>query len=218
MARKQSIIRVYTSRTPRSVGGVLVKTKEAEIPWRTSGCPPSEDSLDRGIFCRRKRLRQPEAVRFGLVYAAVDLAVANGANIVSMSWGGGEASNESTTDFHFNVPNVVMVTSSGDGGHGAQYPAASPYVVAIGGTSLTINASTGAYVSETSWSGSGGGTSSFEPEPTYQGGVQSTGKRGIPDVAYDADPNTGVPAYNSYSCGGACFTGWLNSTSICGRS
>jgi len=142
------------------------------------------------------------------LYAAVDLAVANGASVVSMSWGSGEASNETSTDSHFNVPNVVMVTSSGDGGHGAQYPAASPYVVAVGGTSLSINASTGAYVSETSWSGSGGGTSSFEPEPTYQGGVQSTGKRGIPDVAFDADPNTGVPSYNTYNCGRSCFVGW----------
>ncbi len=142
------------------------------------------------------------------LYAAVDTAVANGATVVSMSWGGGETSNETTTDFHFNVPNVVMLASSGDGGHAAQYPAASPYVVAVGGTSLTINSSTGAWVSETAWSGSGGGTSAYEAEPTYQGGVQSTGKRGIPDVAYDADPNTGVPVYSSYNCGRSCVVGW----------
>jgi len=142
------------------------------------------------------------------LYAAVDLAVANGASVVSMSWGGGEARNESTADIHFNIPNVVMLASSGDGGHGAQYPAASPYVVAVGGTSLTINTSTGAYVSESAWSGSGGGISRYEPEPTYQGGVQTTGKRGIPDVAYDANPSTGVPAYNSYACAGSCYTGW----------
>lgn len=141
------------------------------------------------------------------LYAAVDLAVANGANVVSMSWGGGEAINESSTDFHFNVPNVVMAASSGDSGHGAQYPAASPYVVAVGGTSLKINTSTGAYIGEAAWSGSGGGASRYEAEPTYQGGVQTTSKRNIPDVAYDANPNTGVPVYSSYACGG-CITGW----------
>ncbi len=142
------------------------------------------------------------------LYAAVDMAVKYGATVVSMSWGGSEASNETSTDTHFNVPNVTMVTSSGDGGHGATYPAASPYVVAVGGTSLTINKSTGAYVSETAWSGSGGGSSAYEPVPVYQSGYQNTGKRGIPDVAYDADPNTGVPTYNSYNCGRACYTGW----------
>jgi len=142
------------------------------------------------------------------LYAAVDLAVRNGATVVSMSWGGGEASNEASTDFHFNVPNVVMVASSGDRGHNAQYPAASPYVVGVGGTTLTINPATGDYISETAWNGSGGGASRFEPEPVYQAGVQSTGKRGIPDVAYDGDPATGVPAFNSFPCSGACFTGW----------
>jgi subtilase family serine protease len=78
--------------------------------------------------------------------------------------------------------------------------------VAVGGTSLTVNTN-GSWASETAWSGSGGGTSRFEAEPSYQAGVQITGKRGVPDVAYDGDPNTGVPSYNSYACG-ACFTGW----------
>ncbi len=54
------------------------------------------------------------------------------------------------------------------------------------------------FQSETAWSGSGGGTSQYEPEPAYQEGVQSTGMRTIPDVAWDADPNTGVAVYDSY--------------------
>jgi subtilase family serine protease len=141
------------------------------------------------------------------LYAAVDVAVQNGASVVSMSWGGSEAPNEAQIDSHFNVKGVTFVASSGDGGHGVEYPAASPYVVAVGGTSLTVDSS-GAWVSEKAWSGSGGGTSSFEPEPSYQAGVQTTGKLGIPDVAYDADPSTGVPVYNSYACGGYCPTGW----------
>lgn len=142
------------------------------------------------------------------LYLAVDVAVQHGASVVSMSWGGGEAANETTTDFHFNVPNVTMVASSGDNGHGVEYPAASPFVVAVGGTSLTLDATTGAYVSETAWNGSGGGASRFEAQPIYQNGVQTTGKRGVPDVSYDANPSTGVPVYNSFPCGGACPTGW----------
>jgi subtilase family serine protease len=92
-------------------------------------------------------------------------------------------------------------------GHGVFYPAASPFVVAVGGTELTLSSS-GAWESETAWSckstltcklegGSGGGQSAYETEPSYQTGVQSSGKRGVPDVAYDADPSTGVPIYDS---------------------
>jgi subtilase family serine protease len=142
------------------------------------------------------------------LYAAVDLAVSNGATVVSMSWGGGEASNESTSDSHFEVTGVTFVASSGDGGHGVSYPAASPFVVAVGGTTLTINSTTGAWESETAWNDSGGGVSAYEAEPSYQEGVQTTGKRGVPDVAYDGNPSTGVPAYSSYNCGSACYLGW----------
>lgn len=141
------------------------------------------------------------------LYAAVDLAVSNGATVVSMSWSGGEAANESLSDSHFETANVTFVAASGDAGHGVGYPAASPFVVGVGGTSLTL-ASTGAWTSETAWNYSGGGVSKYEAEPTYQAGVQTTGKRGIPDVAYDGNPSTGVPAYNSYNCGSACYTGW----------
>jgi len=152
------------------------------------------------------------------LYAAVDLAVANGATVVSMSWGGNEASNEATSDSHFEVTGVTFVAASGDRGHGVIYPAASPFVVGVGGTTLTL-ASNGTWTSETAWScnsafgcllngGSGGGESAYEAEPGYQAGVQTSGKRGVPDVAYDGNPNTGVPSYNSYNCGSACLTGW----------
>lgn len=144
---------------------------------------------------------------FADLLAAVGVAVSHGATIVSMSFGGSEFSTETSMDATFNVPGVTFVASSGDSGHTAQYPAASPFVVAVGGTHLVINASTGAWVSETAWSGSGGGYSRYETEPAYQNAVQSSGHRGVPDVSYDADPNTGVPSYNSHACA-SCFTGW----------
>jgi len=137
---------------------------------------------------------------------AVDVAIAHGATVVCMSWISSEAPDEPQLDTHFNVPGVTFVAASGDSGHGAYYPAASPYVVAVGGTSLAVNPN-GTWANEAAWSGSGGGTSKFETEPSYQMAVQSTGKRGVPDVAYDGNPSTGVPAYNSHACG-LCYTGW----------
>lgn len=141
------------------------------------------------------------------LYAAVDVAVQNGATVVSLSWGGAEAANESQSDFHFAVPGVMFVASDGDSGHYVQYPAASPYVVGVGGTTLKIS-SKGVWMNETAWSGSGGGTSLYESEPPYQSAVQTTGYRSTPDVAYDGNGSTGVPVYNSYACGGGCTTGW----------
>ena len=149
------------------------------------------------------------------LYAAVDKAVQMGASVVSMSWGGKETATEVNDDAHFNVTGVTFLVASGDSGHAADYPAASPFVVGVGGTALTAG-STGAWQSETAWScttscssggGSGGGTSAYEPEPSYQASAQNSGKRGIPDVAYDADPSTGVSIYISVGIYG--LFGWL---------
>ena len=74
------------------------------------------------------------------------------------------------------------------------WPAASPYVVSVGGTTLALD-SLGNVNSETAWSGSGGGVSAYESQPAYQNVWQNSGKRGVPDVSYDADPNTGFPVY-----------------------
>lgn len=71
------------------------------------------------------------------------------------------------------------------------YPAVSPYVVAVGGTSLYTNAD-GSYNSESTWSGTGGGPSVTEAKPSWQNGVVSGSYRGVPDVALAADPNTGA--------------------------
>src|SRR5262249_8095394 len=60
---------------------------------------------------------------------AIDAAVAAGATVISMSWGGGEWSGETSYDFHFNVSGVTFTASSGDSGAGVQWPACSPHVV-----------------------------------------------------------------------------------------
>lgn len=152
-------------------------------------------------------LVEAQSASLGDLITGVDAAVQNGATVVSMSWVSSEGPDEGVTDTHFNVTGVTFVAATGDTGHGVSYPAASPYVVAVGGTTLTTNPD-GSWASETAWSGSGGGSSRYETEPSYQAAVQTTGQRTVPDVSYDGDPNTGVPSYSSYVCG-ACKTGWL---------
>ncbi len=145
---------------------------------------------------------------FANLFGAVDYASAR-ANQVSMSWGGSEFSSEASNDFHFQVTGVTFFASSGDGGHGLIYPSASPFVVSVGGTTLNIDRF-GNLVSETAWSGSGGGISAFESEPSYQTNypIPSTGGlRGNPDVSYDADPASGVAVFDSLGDQG--FKDWI---------
>jgi subtilase family serine protease len=139
---------------------------------------------------------------------AVDAAVAAGASVVSMSWGGTEWSTESAYDFHFNKANVTFVASSGDNGELASlpevdWPAVSPYVVGVGGTSLYLDVNGNRIAgpsgpSETAWSSSGGGLSSDYSLPLWQAGWNTfASMRGVPDVSYVADPNTGLYVYCS---------------------
>jgi subtilase family serine protease len=127
---------------------------------------------------------------------------------VSMSWGASEFSSESYYDSYFTSNyGATFFASSGDSGAGVIWPSVSPNVVAVGGTTLTF--SDGSLASETAWSGSGGGLSAYEAEPSYQitYGVPGTnGKRAVPDVSYDADPYSGVSVYDSTPYSGA--TGW----------
>ena len=126
---------------------------------------------------------------------------------------------------------VTFLAAAGDNGPYAgdgtytiapQYPATSPNVIAVGGTSLTVDGSNPNYTygGETAWGngvqsavddGGGGGISAYESQPSYQSGVVSafsTTQRTYPDVSADADPNTGVPVYDSYDDG--TLTPWNN--------
>jgi subtilase family serine protease len=152
----------------------------------------------------------------GDLYHGVDVAVRNGASVVSMSWGCPEYSGERGDDAHFASTGVTFTASSGDNGSGVPFPAASPDVVAIGGTTLAADAN-GNYWGETAWSGSGGGQSAIEVEPVYQAGFSlpndAKGRRGVPDVAFDADPSTGFAIYDS-----AAFQGWVGWFEVGGTS
>jgi hypothetical protein len=140
---------------------------------------------------------------------AVDFARRQaGVSVVSMSWGGPEFASETALDKAVFTtpaghPGVTFVASTGDGGARSQYPASSPNVVAVGGTSLYTDGR-GGYGSEVGWSGSGGGVSRYERRPAYQGGVNpGRAFRSAPDVAFDADPYTGVTICDSFGLGDA---------------
>lgn len=74
---------------------------------------------------------------------------------------------------------------------GASYPASSPYVIAVGGTTLYTDAS-GNYGGEVVWTGGGGSPSLVEPKPSWQNGVVAGTYRGVPDISFDADPYSGA--------------------------
>ena len=143
------------------------------------------------------------------LYAAEDTAARLGATEISNSYGGSESSSDPSSNVHFNHPGIAITVSAGDSGYGVEYPAASPYVTAVGGTSLTRTANGW---SESAWSGTGSGCSAYEPKQSWQtdGGCA---RRTVVDVSAVADPNTGVAVYDS-NCNvfqqllGNCFTGW----------
>jgi Predicted protease len=131
---------------------------------------------------------------------AVDTAVRLGAHAVSNSYGGAEASTQLSDDAHLNHPGVAITASAGDSGYGVEWPAASQYVTAVGGTTLKT-ASNARGWSETVWSGTGSGCSQYEPKPSWQHDA-GCAKRTVADVAADADPNTGLGIYDTYNtCG-----------------
>ena len=137
---------------------------------------------------------------------AVSTAARLGATEISNSYGGGESSADTSYDAsYYNHPGIPITVSSGDSGYGVEYPAASQYVTAVGGTTLTRDGSSRGW-SETVWSGAGSGCSRYDPKPPWQ---HDTGcaKRTVADVAAVADPATGVAVYDSLRYQGA--SGWM---------
>ncbi|QKW23318.1 peptidase S8 [Kitasatospora sp. NA04385] len=137
---------------------------------------------------------------------SVNTAVSLGAKFVSNSYGGGESSADTSYDTsYFNHPGVAITVSSGDSAYGAQYPAASKYVTAVGGTALKRDSSSRGW-SESVWltnstEGTGSGCSKYDTKPTWQKDTGCT-KRTIADVAAVADPATGVAVYQTYGGSG----------------
>ncbi len=155
-------------------------------------------------------LVEANSASFSDLITAVNYARSQpGVSVVSMSWGAGEFSGESGYDGNFTTPSghtgVTFVASSGDSGSSGapEYPSVSPNVLAVGGTQLSADSS-GNYLGETAWSGSGGGLSLYESQPAYQKGVvtQTTTVRGVPDVAYNGSGSSPFAVYDTSGYGG----------------
>ena len=130
--------------------------------------------------------------------AAVDTAAAQqGVNSISNSYGAKEFFFEEAYQdyYNHNDKGIAITVSSGDSGYGVQFPAASRYVTAVGGTSLT-HSTAGAW-SESVWSGAGSGCSAYIAKPTWQTD-KGCANRTVADVSAVANPNTGVAVYDSY--------------------
>ena len=207
-----------------STGGWALETS-LDVQWAHAMAPQANILL---VEASNQNLSGSGSLLNAVQYAASQPRVV----VVSMSWGQNEFSGENSYDSYFqpksssnpsgysNSANVTFVAAAGDSGaaSGPIYPATSPYVLAVGGTTLsTTTTSSGAtvYGSESAWSGSGGGAASYEGEPSYQYNQTSinstpnspdvynpnTGlysfSRLTPDVSYNADPNTGYAVYDS---------------------
>jgi subtilase family serine protease len=142
-----------------------------------------------------------------------------GVTAVSMSWGGSEFSGIGIYDKYLTTPaghpGVTFTAATLDNGAyyhnpltAAYWPAVSPNALAVGGTTLSLDAR-GNVLGETGWAGSGGGLSRYESQPAYQKGfvAPSTTQRANPDVAYNADFTTGYAVYDTVPYNGK--TGWF---------
>jgi hypothetical protein len=141
---------------------------------------------------------QPSIANLG---EGVDTAVRLGVKYISNSYGGPEEVTRSAADFgHFDHPGVAITAASGDGGYGVLFPATSPRVTAVGGTSL-LRAANARGWNETAWSGAGSGCSMHAVKPAWQ---KDTGcpRRTVADVSAVADPRTGVAVYDTFGFGG----------------
>ncbi|MFL5896776.1 MAG: peptidase S8 [Thermoleophilaceae bacterium] len=135
---------------------------------------------------------------FADLMAAVNRAWLMGANAVSNSYGGREFFSETSYDSYFDHPGTAFTVSSGDSGYGTEYPAASRFVTATGGTSLSTTTANSRGWTESAWSGAGSGCSSYESKPAWQHDTKCS-RRTIADVSSVSNPNTGVSVYDTFN-------------------
>jgi subtilase family serine protease len=134
--------------------------------------------------------------------ASVDRAATMSAAAISNSYYGPEWSGETAYDVHYNHPGIAITVAAGDQ-TSPFYPAASPYVTSIGGT--TLSGSAGSW-NESAWTYTGQGCSKYESKPSWQVANPCKSKRSTVDIAAVADPQTGVTMYDS-SAGGWLVAG-----------
>jgi hypothetical protein len=147
-------------------------------------------------------LVEATSATYGNLATAVNYAAAH-ANAVSNSYGGSE-SGSTSYESAYNHPGIAITVSSGDSGYGVEFPAASPHVTAVGGTSLMPAANSRGWA-ENVWSGAGSGCSAIYAKPNWQNDGLCA-RRTVADASAIADPNTGVAVYGPTS---RARSGWM---------
>ncbi len=206
----------FTQYNQNGATSPLPATAPADDDWTL------EESLDVDMvsaICPLCKIDLVEATNdsgTGLYVAEESAATTLGAKYISNSWGGSESSTDLTYDSeYFGVSGVVYTASAGDGAYsaGVIYPATSPHVVGVGGTTLNTASNSRGWT-ESVWKtssteGTGSGCSSNEPQPSWQSSIAiikaACAERVDNDVAADADPNTGAAVYDTTNGNG----GWL---------
>jgi len=140
------------------------------------------------------------------IQVANNIITAAGGGVISMSYATQEWEGETGYDNYFTAPNTTYIASAGDWVF-AGWPSVSPNVISAGGTTIQRN-SNGNYTGQIPWSVTGEGPSLYEPRPSYQNGIAAIvgSHRGIPDIAFEGDPNSGAWYYITYS--NVYGTGW----------
>jgi subtilase family serine protease len=129
--------------------------------------------------------------------AAENTAARLGANAISNSYGGSDASDRSYGRYYHHS-GVAVVASAGDNGYGVSYPASSKWVTAVGGTTLRRSSAARGF-SESAWSDTGSGCSGRNVTTWQSQSVTGCPDRAVSDVSAVADPSTGVAVYDSYT-------------------
>ncbi|HEV2377353.1 MAG TPA: S53 family peptidase [Streptosporangiaceae bacterium] len=200
LAQAGPCFKAYSPQGTPGTNGPWNEEESLDIEWAHAEAPAAK------IVLVQTKDAFAASMFSGVTYAGTTLK----ATEVSMSWGTSVFVGQT-----FAHPGTLYTASSGDTGHGSSYPAAFPNVIAVGGTTLggCFPPSCPGTVHETAWSGSGGGIASFEKIPGYQSSYSglvsgaatinalTSGKRGIPDVSFDANPGTGVAIYSSTAGG-----------------
>jgi kumamolisin len=174
--------------------------------WLVEACSNFDSDLQQAVLVANNLIQcaNPEISASGVLGKCP--AGSNGKGEVSMSWGGGEfvGENGSTgcADFDdscFTTPGVVYVAGTGDA-PGVVYPSTSKNVIAAGGLTTRRSNVTGNLIGSTGWVEAGGGQSAIESIPAYQSSISGIvgSFRGVPDISFDADPNTGVWVYDTF--------------------
>jgi len=211
-ARAESDLATYRSQyglpACTSASGCFKKVNQSggtSLPREDTGWA-QESALDLDMasaMCPNCKIVLVEANSNSFANLAAAVAYAKtipGVRAISNSYGGSDSVGTSY-DSTYSANNIAITASTGDSGYGAQFPAAAPGVIAVGGTSLAANGT------ETAWNGAGSGCGLSHPKPSWQNGVtDACAGRMEADISAVADPHTGVAVYGPTS---RSRSGWM---------